>query len=310
MERPVVLGIDFGGSKIAVAVADAAGVQLGSDAIQVRREDPAPATFARGIALAHALVAEHAPGATVAAVGASTFGIPHEDRVDLAPTVPGWEQLAFGAELRRAFPGARIRTATDVKAAAQAELDSGALAGCDPGLYLNLGTGLAVAIVVGGAVVSGRNGAAGEIGYALRHPDASVTAPRLEEEVSGGALAAAARRLLGGPDVEALLRQADVLPEAAAIRDRFVAELCFHLANLTIALDPERVVVGGGLVRSWALFGPRLAAALRARTPFAPDIVVAAHPFDAPLLGALALGHAALGGSSAAWDVISEGAPA
>jgi len=94
------------------------------------------------------------------------------------------------------------------------------------------------------------------------------------------------------------------------VRDRFVDELCFHLVNLTIAVDPERVVVGGGLVRSWQHIGHRLADALTACVPFPPDLVVAEHPFDAPLLGALALGRAALADLSSTRDVISEGAPA
>ena len=87
--------------------------------------------------------------------------------------------------------------ATDVKAAALAEARWGALAGADPGVYLNLGTGLAAAIVIGGVVLSGANGAAGEIGYNLRQladvGDAGYLT--LEEAVSGRALA----RLSGRP---------------------------------------------------------------------------------------------------------------
>ena len=57
---------------------------------------------------------------TLAAVGVSTFGIPFEDRVELAPAIDGWDKLAMGRELRAAFAGAQIRMATDAKAAAQA----------------------------------------------------------------------------------------------------------------------------------------------------------------------------------------------
>ena len=60
--------------------------------------------------------------------------------------------------------------ATDAKAAAQAEVRWGSLAGFDPAIYLNLGTGLAAAIVAGGQVLAGSQGAAGEIGYSLREP--------------------------------------------------------------------------------------------------------------------------------------------
>ncbi|MCP6769562.1 ROK family protein, partial [Klebsiella pneumoniae] len=81
-----------------------------------------------------------------AGVGACTFGIPREDGVALAPTVPGWDALPFGSALREAFDGVPVRLANDVKAAAAAALAWGALRGCDPGIYLNLGTGLATAI--------------------------------------------------------------------------------------------------------------------------------------------------------------------
>lgn len=310
MASPVVLGLDFGGSKTAAAVADTAGAVLGQLVVDVEPGAGAERTFARGIAAARRLLTEVAPAGPLAAIGACTFGIPHDDRVELAPNIPGWERLAFGAGLRDAFPGVQVRFATDVKAAARAELIDGALAGCDVGLYVNLGTGFAVALVVGGAVVDGRHGAAGEVGYNLRHPGAAPHAPRAEDVVSGQALAAAAAQLLGRPDVEALLHRAGTDPVAGDIVDRFIEELCFHLVNLTIALDPHRVVVGGGLVRSWQCFGPALGLALTAAVPFPPPLLVAAHPFDAPLLGALALGRAALRDLSPVVNVLSEGAPA
>ena len=74
----------------------------------------------------------------------------------------------WGATCARRSNGTPVTMATDVKAAALAEARWGALAGVDPGVYLNLGTGLAAAIVAGGRVLAGANGAAGEIGYNLR----------------------------------------------------------------------------------------------------------------------------------------------
>jgi glucokinase len=318
MENPVVLGLDFGGSKIAAAVAGPDGTRIAGDEIAVRAVDSAAVTFTRGVDLARALAATMTPRRPVAAVGAATFGIPFADRVELAPNVPGWERLAFGAELAAAFPEAAVVTATDVKAAAQCELAGGALAGCDPGLYVNLGTGLAVALTVGGRVVGGRHGAAGEIGYSLRRPGEVKPGPRLEDVVSGQALAGAALRLFGRADVAALLAAQD--GPAAAERAAFLDELCFHLVNLSLALDPERIVVGGGLVRSRPQLGPPMRAALEAALPYPPELTVAAHPYDAPLLGALALASSTLASATLdhtitgpahppALDVISEGAP-
>jgi glucokinase len=300
----VVLGLDFGGSKTAAAVADVFGARLGEIRLPAEPNDTAHDTFHRGLRSAARLLADVAADRPLAAVGACTFGIPHDDRVELAPTIAGWERLSFGASVRAAFPTAEVRIATDVKAAAWAELRDGALAGCDSGLYVNLGTGFATAFVLSGAVVTGRNGAAGEIGYNLRCAgDGS-----LEDAVGGKALEAAAAAILGRPDVGALL--ADPRPAATRRRRQFVAELSFHLVNLVIALDPQRVVVGGGLVRSWDRFGADLGHSLEAAVPFPPELVVAAHPYDAPLLGALALGRAAAAPLSPVATVLTEGAPA
>jgi glucokinase len=293
--RPVVLGLDFGGTKIAAAVADTDGARLGTVTIPAAAELGAQASLSRAVEAAHALLAEVAPERPLAAVGAATFGIPGPDGVALAPAIPGWESLRLQEELTEAFEGAAIRLATDVKAAARAEAAWGALAGCDPGIYLNLGTGLAVAIVAGGTVLRGHNGAAGEIGYNLRRLadvglalDARVP---LEDVVSGRALLSAARE--ASPDVDGpasffagTTRQAHLND----ILDQFLDELAFHLVNLTIAVDPQRIAVGGGMVRSWERLRPRLRAALDAAVPFPPELLPAAFPYDAPLIGALALG--------------------
>ena len=293
---PVVLGFDFGGTKIATAVCDLMGNQLASATVSTGTATvSAHAIFDRGIRAARDLLATAAPGSEPAAVGVATFGIPFEDRVELAPAIDGWESLALGRELRAAFDGAEIRMATDAKAAATAEVRWGSLQGCDPGVYLNLGTGLAAAIVTGGQVVTGGNGAAGEIGYNLRAvSDVGLSLDQrvhLEEMVSGQALA---RRAAGNHHAIAMTA-ADVFeagpgdPELDELLTSFVTELAFHLVNLTICINPVRIAVGGGMVRSWERIRPQLARALSAGVPYPPELVVARSPYDAPLLGAVAL---------------------
>jgi glucokinase len=123
MSHPlVVLGLDFGGTKIAAAVCDPTGNKLASAVVSSRAELGAAASFAHGIATAKELLHATANGSQLVAVGAATFGIPFEDRVELAPAIKGWEALAFGRELAAAFPGARVAAATDAKAAAMAEV--------------------------------------------------------------------------------------------------------------------------------------------------------------------------------------------
>ncbi len=296
----MVLGIDFGASKIAVAASGTDGVRLASATVRTRAELGARAALDRGIAAARGLLDGAAGGRELVAVGVSTVGIPFDDRVELAPTIPGWGGLALGRELRAAFGGAEIRLATDVKAATQAEARWGALAGCDPAVYLNLGTGLAAGVVAGGRVLAGRHGAAGEIGYNLRAVTDVGTRPGeralLEHMVSGQALARRARGTAGrGVDAGAVFQASGADGALRDLVDEFVRELAFHLVNLAILVDPQRIAVGGGLVRSWARLRPGLDRALAAGVPFPPELVLADFPFDAPLMGALALAVEAAG---------------
>jgi glucokinase len=291
---PVVLGVDFGASKIAVAASGMDGARLASTTVRTRPELGGRAAFERGIAAARRLLDGGPAGRELVAVGVSTIGIPFDDRVELAPTIPGWHSLALGRELRAAFEGAEIRLATDVKAATQAEARWGALTGCDPAIYLNLGTGLAAGVVVGGRVLAGSHGAAGEIGYNLRAvSDVGMSSGErevLEDMVSGQALTRRGRAVAGRDMAAAAIFQAS--GEDSALRDlvgEFVGELAFHLVNLAILVDPQRIAVGGGLVRSWERLRPGLARALAAGVPFPPELVVAHFPFDAPLIGAIAL---------------------
>jgi glucokinase len=289
----VVLGLDFGGTKIAAAVCDLAGNRLAEAVVDSLGEHGAEASLGQGIRTARELLAGTAPDAALAAVGVATFGIPYDDRVELAPAIDGWTQLEFGRELRSAFAGATVRMATDAKAGAYAEARWGSLAGKDPAVYLNLGTGLAAAVVTGGRVVAGSHGAAGEIGYNLRFPgDVGLPADRrvtLEEMVSGLALqrrATQAGRQLTAAEVFAAGRHDAGLDDLISA---FVEELAFHVVNLAIALDPARIAVGGGMVRSWDRIGPRLAEALTNGVPYPPELVLARFPHDAPLIGAIAL---------------------
>ncbi|HET6985235.1 MAG TPA: ROK family protein [Kribbella sp.] len=297
---PVVLGLDFGGTKIAVAVGDLSGRRLGVTTLDSLAEAGAAAAMARGLTAARDLLTDVAPGQELAGVGAATLGIPYDDRVELAPTFPGWGELPFGRLVREAFPGIPVRLGTDVKAAATAELRWGALADCDPGIYLNLGTGLATAIVAGGTVISGAHGASGEIGYNLRSAaDVWISADErtiLEHIVSGQALETTGSARMGKPVTAAdVFAMASTEPDAAVLTEEFHRELAMHVVNLAIAIDPARIVVGGGLVGAWDRIAPELRRALDAAVPFPPELTVARFPSDAPLVGALALGVEAAG---------------
>src|SRR5262249_12361787 len=184
------------------------GEGLASSTVASGGELGAQASFERGIQAARGLLADAAGGRDLPAGGVSPLGVPFDDPGELAPALSGGGKLPLRAPLRAAVPGALVVMATDAKAAAHAEVRWGALADCDPAIYLNLGTGLSAAIVAGGKVLAGRNGAAGEIGYNLRAmtdvgvPLAART--MLEDMISGRALARrAASQAAQGPPGEA-----------------------------------------------------------------------------------------------------------
>ena len=293
-ERDFVLGIDFGGTKIALATATLDGRLLESDRLDTDAGRGAAQAVDRAVARADELMAATAPseGGRCVAVAAVSPGIVYEDRVALAPNVPGWQELELPALLRERFNGARSAVGTDVKAAAVAELRWGSLRGADPAILLVLGTGIAAAIVAGGSVIHGANGAAGEIGYSLRGAcetsgAADGRAP-LEEFAGGRAIGERASELLGQP-----LTAADVFdhpdPRARELLDAALDALAVQVANMAIALDPARIAVGGGLMSRADAVLAALERRLRAAAPFPPELVPAEFVHDGPLRGAIAL---------------------
>lgn len=280
-----VLAIDFGGTKIAIA----AGSQFRPETV-VRLPTLGDAGAPQAVRRAFDAARDLSP--RPAAVGVSTFGVLTDGLVRLAPNVPGWEGLALPALLREEFGDVPVAIANDVNAGAAAELRWGALRGVDVGLYVNLGTGLAVGLVVGGRVVAGAHGAAGEVGY-LRERDsdryfADGCAP-LEDRVSGVALRTRGSALLGRPVTAAELFGLRSEPGVAALLDEAIETLARTVANLCILVDPSRVVLGGGLMGAAEHILPRVDAALRRSVPFPPELLPAEFVDDAPLIGALAL---------------------
>lgn len=288
-DRPVLLAIDFGGTKMAVGVADEEGRLLLRERVPTHADQGAPQALERALDLAAKLVDQ--VGVPVAAAGVASPGVIRPDGVDLAPNVPGWDRLRLADAVRDRFGVPAVAVENDLNAAALAELRIGALRDADPGLVVGLGTGVAAAVTVGGAVVSGHRGAAGEIGYAvagscwpgtmLELTFAGRALDRLAEEqgIPGGAAGLTAAAEQPGPARDALLARVD--------------ELARHLTTCCLLLDPQRVVLVGGvagndLIRS--LLTERLAAVL----PYPPEVVVSRFADDAALHGAVILAREAL----------------
>lgn len=294
-----VLGIDFGGTKVALRVERPDG--SGADArLRIAEGEAASSVLERTFSEARRLVAD---AGAIGAIGVATPGVVHEDHVDLAPNVAGWTELGLGARLAEEFGPIPLSVENDVKAAARAEAGEGALHGAGTGLYVNLGTGIAIAPVLDGTVLRGAHGAAGEIGYAPIGPlgGSEERATTLEEHAGGSGLGrrAAADAGIAADDVRGLVALLGVSPAADRLWDDAVDEIARHLITAALTVDPSRIVVGGGMTRAGtALFDP-LVARLAAALPYPPEVVASAFGPDASLRGALILARTGLDAGAA-----------
>jgi glucokinase len=284
-----VLALDFGGTKIDVGSARPDGELIVSERIETQADRGAVQAVERALEVARS-VAERSEGQCLGA-GAVSPGIVGEDGVLLAPNVPGWDRLQLPAMLRDGLGVSSIAVTNDVNAAALAEARWGALAGCDVGVFVSLGTGVKAGIVIRGKVFEGAHGAAGEIGYSLRDAAdgagfASGHAP-LEEYVGGRALGRRASKLVDSDISAAEAFSHPDLP--AGFLDEWLAELSMHVANLAIALDPQRIALGGGLMAHAETILPALRERIAEAVPFPPDVVAARFIQDGALRGAAAL---------------------
>lgn len=220
MSRQVV-GVDAGGTKLAAGLVDS-----GSGRVIRRRQVPADpqrggqAVLADCVALAREVACGRAPG-----IGIGVPELVSPDGQITSAATWDWRDCDLVSAFADVGP---VHVESDVRAAALAEARLGAGRGLSCFLYLTIGTGVSHTFVIDGSPWPGAHGNAIVVG-----------APLTEWSASGAALAARA----------GLSRAEDVLcrPEHQAVVDDVARTLAIELARLVNALDPETVIIGGGL---------------------------------------------------------------
>ncbi|MDH6121598.1 ROK family transcriptional regulator [Kitasatospora sp. GAS204B] len=283
-----VLGVDIGRARLRVAVADLNG------RILARRDVPNRGRSANAVADAVVAAAREAteqaglrPGDVVhAAIGSPGVWDESQRRVHYAGNLPGWgrrglfERLAAGLETR-------ISLHNDANLAALGEYADGAGAGSKVFVYLLIGTGLGMGVVVGGELQPGASGAAGEIGL-LPLMGGRQT---LEGTAAAESVVRSARELgLGGSltakRVFEAARAGDPAARAAVLRE--ARQLAYAVAVVAAVLDPDLVVLGGGLGNGADLLIDPLEEELHRLSPLRPRLAASLLGDEAVLRGALA----------------------
>jgi glucokinase len=268
---PHYLGIDLGGTKLAVGV-------VGSDGVVRSRVREATAVARGGDGIVASLVrlgraAVVAAGRSMgplAGVGLALPGPadPVGATLRLSPTVPELEGVALGPTLAAAFAAPAVGD-NDANAAALGEARYGAGRGSRVVAYFTVSTGIGGGIVVDGRLLRGASGTAGEFGHQVVEPDGDPcncgSAGCLETVASGPAIARRARRMLsrqprslladpawraGRPWDAALVADAARAGDPPAIHlwEEVGEALGTGVANVVNLLDADCVVLGGGVM--------------------------------------------------------------
>lgn len=158
--------------------------------------------------------------------------------VRICPNIAGWENIPIRDILKKRYPRADIFVENDARAAGLAEARSGAGKGYNHVFYTTVSTGIGGAIIIDKKVYHGADGAAGEIGH-MRFADGSS----LEDNASGPAL----QRIFHINPEELKEKYIQGSQDAQRALDHLVHYLGTGLGNIATLLNPEVIVIGGGL---------------------------------------------------------------
>ena len=294
-----VLGLDVGREFVRGAVTDLGGAVLAresrparssSGVARVRELDKLAAELLR-----HAGVPVGGGALRQTVVGTPGIVEPGGQALRMAPNLPGWERPAVLRELRR-FLGAETMIENDVDAAAVAERDHGHGRDVSTFAFVSVGTGIGMGLVLDGKLHRGAHGAAGEIAFlplsdGARDPREAQRRGALESAASSAAVVRAAR------EAGARLRSARSVFAAAAAGDGRAREVVAGeaavvaraLAAIVAVVDPELIVLGGGIGRAPG-FAEEVSARLAELSPILPEVRPSALGEDAVVDGCLALG--------------------
>jgi len=316
MTESLTIGVDIGGTKVAAGLVNASGAISSKVRVPMVATADAATGFAavRDAVEAVYAVCPEARGA-VKGIGICSPGPldPNTGVVLNPPNLPCWRGFPLGAETEKAF-GVPARVDNDANAAGLAEVLWGAGIGYRDVFYATLGTGIGTGIIFDKKIYHGRTGLAAEGGHMtidLNGPRCGCGKPGCAEILCAGpAIAVRARAKLAGGGASRMLElaggdlkqlRAEHVGEAYREGDKLATEvlqetahlLAVWLGNIVDLLEPEIMVVGGGVSDLMSSFFPAIIADLPGCSinPRATEIplIKARYGADSGIAGAAAL---------------------
>ena len=249
------IGVDIGGTSVKGVVVDQRGQVLATKRAASTGDSAAVVAITRRL-----IDALHTRSDATSLLGLATAGVPDSDgrRVQFCP---GSKLDIEGIDWAEALDWTRsVPLVNDANAALLAEAWLGAARGRREVLMLTLGTGVGGGVLVGGQILHGARGRAGHVGHISLFPDGPPSILQipgsLEDAVGEQTIAS---RTQGRFPTTAALVEAyrDGDPAATRVWLAAIDALARGIASLINVLDPELVVIGGGIAQSGAaLFDP------------------------------------------------------
>ncbi len=244
------VGVDVGGTKIAAAVVDSEGrfhrkIKLATDRSSRDRAVAQVVDAAR-----QSVAAAAVPWDDIVGVGVDVPGIAYPGTgLVWCPNLPGWDQFPLREVLAAELPRP-VAVDCDRSAYVLGEQWMGAARGFTDVIFVAVGTGIGAGIISGGRLCTGAEGIAGAVGWFALNPEKKGIYKQVgcwEAEGAGPGLA----RRAGAPDAETVIAAARANDEAArAALAETIRYLGMGIANLISVLNPQIVILGGGLMQA------------------------------------------------------------
>jgi glucokinase len=297
-----ILGIDLGGTKLAVA--------LFSESGELLSKQTAPLGQRKGSDVGELIqeeVKKRVASSCVESIGVSVPGISRQSKGTVwAPNISGWEDYPLLQEIREVAQAIPVKIDNDRACSILGERWQGNAKGSRDAIFVAVGTGIGAGVLTDGNVLRGSNDIAGAIGWmALRKPFHSKYLPCgcFEFYASGQGIPKFTREILSSDPAGSVLRIPT--PEALTARHVFdafdegdpiatiVIKECITYwgmaaANLVSIFNPEKIIFGGGI------FGPA--------SKFIGDIKAEAIKWAQPIsMTHVSFEHSVLGGDAAVY---------
>ena len=281
------IGIDVGGTNVKIALVDTKGKIVYSNSVPTRAEMGYEYTVNNIKQAIYDLLKE--TKLTTKDIEGIGFGFPGQvdykaGIVRNAPNIPGWVEVPIAKLIEDEFK-IPTRVDNDVRCAALGELNYGAGKGCENLICITVGTGIGSGLILNGKLVRGASNAAGEIGHIKLQMNGGPICGCgdtgcLEAFASGPSIVAMAEDYIRGGKSTKFREMASggqitpyIVCEAAKAGDP-VAQRIFTimgeyigigLASVVNLLNPERIIVGGGVADAGEILLAPMAEALKKR---------------------------------------------